>query len=134
MRKELAMNRLLRSDPDSVLKFFSGPHFVIAINELGMIRSEERIVRNEGLRSFQEDFNKRLTVGESEFDEGRWLSRRHQDTEMNGNEIGTLVVDCAVELHRDLGPGLLERVYEVTLARALERRWAECPAPNRRRH
>ena len=53
---------------------------------------------------------------------------------MNGNEIGTLVVDCAVELHRDLGPGLLERVYEVTLARALERRWAECPAPNRRRH
>jgi GxxExxY protein len=41
---------------------------------------------------------------------------------MNENEIGTIVVDCAVELHRDLGPGLLETVYEVTLARALERR------------
>ena len=41
---------------------------------------------------------------------------------MNENAIGTLVVDCAVELHRDLGPGLLETVYEVTLARALERR------------
>ncbi|MFO1497875.1 MAG: GxxExxY protein [Verrucomicrobiota bacterium] len=41
---------------------------------------------------------------------------------MNENGIGTIVVDCAVELHRDLGPGLLETVYEVTLARALERR------------
>jgi hypothetical protein len=41
---------------------------------------------------------------------------------MNENAIGTIVVDCAVELHRNLEPGLLETVYEVTLARALERR------------
>ena len=41
---------------------------------------------------------------------------------MNENEIGTVIVDCAVELHRNLGPGLLETVYEVTLARALGRR------------
>ena len=41
---------------------------------------------------------------------------------MNENEIGSVVVDCAVALHCDLGPGLLETVYEVTLARALERR------------
>ncbi len=41
---------------------------------------------------------------------------------MHENEIGSAVVDCAVALHRDLGPGLLETVYEVTLARALERR------------
>ena len=41
---------------------------------------------------------------------------------MKENDIGTIIVDCAVELHRNLGPGLLETVYEVTLARALERR------------
>ena len=41
---------------------------------------------------------------------------------MKENEIGTIIVDCAVELHRNLGSGLLETVYEVTLARALERR------------
>lgn len=41
---------------------------------------------------------------------------------MHENEIGSVVVDCAVTLHQDLGPGLLETVYEVTLARALERR------------
>ena len=41
---------------------------------------------------------------------------------MHENEIGSVVVDCAVALHRDLGPGLLETVYEVILARALERR------------
>jgi len=41
---------------------------------------------------------------------------------MHENEIGTVIVDCAVRLHRDLGPGLLETVYELTLARKLEQR------------
>lgn len=41
---------------------------------------------------------------------------------MHENEIGTMIVDCAVRLHQDLGPGLLETVYEVTLARKLETR------------
>ena len=41
---------------------------------------------------------------------------------MKENEIGSIIVDCAVELHRNLGSGLLETVYKVTLARALERR------------
>ena len=38
---------------------------------------------------------------------------------MTENEIGTLVVDAAVAIHRNLGPGLLETVYEVVLARVL---------------
>jgi hypothetical protein len=29
---------------------------------------------------------------------------------MHEDEIGTVVVDCAVRLHRELGPGLLEAV------------------------
>ena len=41
---------------------------------------------------------------------------------MEENEIGTAIVDCAVHLHQDLGPGLLETVYEVTLARKLQKR------------
>jgi len=41
---------------------------------------------------------------------------------MNENEIGAIVVDCAVHLHQALGPGLLESVYEVLLARQLEKR------------
>ena len=41
---------------------------------------------------------------------------------MGENEIGSIIVDSAVELHRNLGPGLLESVYEVTLSRTLERR------------
>ena len=52
------------------------------------------------------------------FDNGRWLSRRHRDTEMNENAIGALVVDGAVEPHRDLGPGLLGTVGEVTFGEA----------------
>jgi GxxExxY protein len=38
---------------------------------------------------------------------------------MTENEIGSIVVDCAVRLHKDLGPGLLETVYEVLLARMI---------------
>jgi GxxExxY protein len=41
---------------------------------------------------------------------------------MDENQIGKEVVDAAVKVHRELGPGLLETVYEVVLARELERR------------
>lgn len=39
---------------------------------------------------------------------------------MHENEIGKIVVDCAVCLHKELGPGLLETVYEVVLAHMLQ--------------
>lgn len=41
---------------------------------------------------------------------------------MEENETGSMVVDCAVQIHRGLGPGLLESVYEAVLATALEKR------------
>ena len=37
---------------------------------------------------------------------------------MKENEIGTIIVDAALTVHRGLGPGLLELVYEVILAGA----------------
>ncbi|MBK5273960.1 MAG: hypothetical protein JJE30_02760 [Desulfuromonadales bacterium] len=40
---------------------------------------------------------------------------------MTENQIGTIVVNCAVRLHMELGPGLLESVYEVLLAHLLTR-------------
>ena len=39
---------------------------------------------------------------------------------MNENEIGKIIVDRAVRLHKALGPGLLETVYEVVLANRLQ--------------
>ena len=38
------------------------------------------------------------------------------------DEITGAIVDAAVKIHIDLGPGLLESVYEVVLAKALEKR------------
>jgi len=38
---------------------------------------------------------------------------------MTENEIGTIIVESAIDIHRELGPGLLETVYEVTLAHEL---------------
>jgi len=34
---------------------------------------------------------------------------------MNENEIGTIIIDTALHLHKRLGPGLLESVYEAIL-------------------
>ena len=41
---------------------------------------------------------------------------------MTENEIGKVVVDSAVTIHRELGVGLLETVYEVILAHELRQR------------
>ena len=41
---------------------------------------------------------------------------------MTANSIAHEVVDAAYRVHVELGPGLLESVYEVVLARALELR------------
>ena len=38
---------------------------------------------------------------------------------MTENEIGKCIVDVAVKLHREMGPGLLETVYEIILAHQL---------------
>jgi len=42
--------------------------------------------------------------------------------ELNENEIGSIVVDTAVNLHKSLGPGLLESVYEVILTKQLSKK------------
>jgi len=39
---------------------------------------------------------------------------------MNENDIAEVVMEEAFRLHRELGPGLLETVYEVVLARRLQ--------------
>ena len=36
------------------------------------------------------------------------------------NSIGGIILDAAITVHRELGPGLLESAYELALARELE--------------
>ena len=38
------------------------------------------------------------------------------------DDITDAIIEQAIRIHRDLGPGLLESVYEAVLARALEKR------------
>ena len=40
----------------------------------------------------------------------------------NLDDITAAIIGAAIQIHRDLGPGLLESVYETLLARALEKR------------
>jgi len=44
---------------------------------------------------------------------------------MDENRIGTEIVDAAIQIHRDLGPGLLESIYETVLAYELKARGFE---------
>ncbi|HEC02849.1 MAG TPA: GxxExxY protein [Phycisphaerales bacterium] len=41
---------------------------------------------------------------------------------MTENELGTIIVESAITVHRELGPGLLEAVYEVALMHELQAR------------
>jgi iron complex transport system substrate-binding protein len=42
--------------------------------------------------------------------------------ELDAERLSAIVVDAAFQIHRDLGPGLLESVYETVLAHSLEER------------
>ena len=42
--------------------------------------------------------------------------------ELSENEIGTILIEAAIGVHRQLGPGLLEIVYEAILAYELSQR------------
>jgi GxxExxY protein len=44
---------------------------------------------------------------------------------LDENEIGTYIVDLVVRIHRQVGPGLLESVYEVILAFELSNKGLE---------
>ena len=48
--------------------------------------------------------------------------REGEATKLNLEELSAVVVDTAFCLYRDLGPGLLESVYEAVLARLLQDR------------
>ena len=41
---------------------------------------------------------------------------------MTENEIATIVVDAALKIHKTLGPGLLESVYQAVLDFELQKR------------
>ena len=41
---------------------------------------------------------------------------------MNENEIAKIIVDAAFQVHKRLGPGLLESVYEIVLGYELKKR------------
>jgi GxxExxY protein len=46
--------------------------------------------------------------------------------ELHENEIATIVVDAAFHVHKKLGPGLLESVYEIVLEHELIKRGLRC--------
>lgn len=41
---------------------------------------------------------------------------------MRENEISGIIIDCALKIHKKLGPGLLESVYRAALAYELRKR------------
>lgn len=47
------------------------------------------------------------------------MSQRRNGKDMKENDLASLIMDASFQIHRELGPGLLESVYETVLARLL---------------
>lgn len=41
---------------------------------------------------------------------------------MHENEISGIILDCGIKVHKTLGPGLLESVYQAALGYELKKR------------
>jgi GxxExxY protein len=56
---------------------------------------------------------------------GIWFTQRREGAKGHAmrdiEEIARLVIDCGFRIHKELGPGLLESVYEAVLANGLRR-------------
>ena len=52
---------------------------------------------------------------------GFMISHEGTKTRRDKEELSRIVVDSAFHLHKELGPGLLESVYEIVLAKRLEK-------------
>lgn len=50
------------------------------------------------------------------------MTQEYERLPREAERIATVVVDAAYSVHRTLGPGLLESVYEICLAHELEKR------------
>ena len=56
----------------------------------------------------------------------RTLITEHTETRKELNELTEIVIGCAIEVHRSLGPGLWESTYEMCLCRELSLRNILC--------
>jgi iron complex transport system substrate-binding protein len=52
-------------------------------------------------------------------------ARRREGIGAEGERLAAILVDACIKIHRELGPGLLESVYEVVLAHELRMRGCE---------
>jgi GxxExxY protein len=70
---------------------------------------------------FQDGFARRGAGTQRRETTGEWLTSSLPvgGFAMHENEIGSRMIEAAIQVHRELGPGLLETVYEVVLAREL---------------
>lgn len=50
------------------------------------------------------------------------MSYRRAMTRENLNKLGGIILDASITVHKELGPGLLESAYQLSLARELELR------------
>ena len=57
-----------------------------------------------------------------DFDHAKTRRREGDGALKNPEELASTVVDCGFRLHQDLGPGLLESVYEAVLSAMLAER------------
>jgi hypothetical protein len=89
---------------------------VIAVLQVGHGASNDRIGPDFGLAAPLRSASSPKAVHSRRWNRKIRMTRAEAQR-MTGNEISTRVIEAAIAVHRELGPGLLDMVYEVILAR-----------------
>ena len=50
------------------------------------------------------------------------LTKAQRGEKMNENELSEIIIECSIKIHKILGPGLLESIYEKILAYELKKK------------
>ena len=106
------------------VQFFPFPPILLKIAE---IITGKSVTIDRLLRSLMVDSSR---DGNVVSEKKKYLTQRRKDAKikinlkkvMTENEIAKEIVDAAFQIHKRLGPGLLESVYEIVLAHELKKR------------
>jgi hypothetical protein len=72
--------------------------------------------------SYQYSLMRRRRVMQSFAEKNFALKREKGEQTMHENEISSLIIGAVIEVHKVLGPGLLDKIYEDALCHELELR------------
>jgi GxxExxY protein len=90
------------------------------LDQCGCQQSRDKTI--PAARFWLTDYNERCELGESTLNESPMTLRAGQESTASYEDLTGRVIGAAIEVHRQIGPGLLEMVYEDCMCEELSLR------------